>query len=48
MIVSTYFGSSSISRAWRPVFSQAIRAEPDLPKGSSRIAREENRYQPEP
>ena len=28
MIVSTYLGSSSIRRAWRPVFSQAMSVEP--------------------
>lgn len=34
-VVSTYLGSSSISLAWRPVFSHAIRVEPEPPKGSS-------------
>jgi hypothetical protein len=39
MIVSTYFGSSSISRAWRPVFSQAMSVEPAPPKQSSTMSR---------
>jgi hypothetical protein len=33
-ITSAYFGSSSISRAWRPVFSHAIEGEPEPPKGA--------------
>jgi CRP-like cAMP-binding protein len=39
MTTSTYFGSSSISRAWRPAFSQAISVEPEPPKGSSTMSR---------
>ena len=38
-ITSQYFGSSSTSRAWRPVFSQAIRVEPEPPNGSSTMSR---------
>jgi hypothetical protein len=38
-ITSQYFGSSSITRAWRPAFSQAIRVDPDPPKGSSTMSR---------
>jgi hypothetical protein len=33
-----YLGSSSISRAWRPAFSQAIRVDPDPPDGSSTVS----------
>ena len=32
-ITSAYFGSSSISRAWRPDFSAAISVVPEPPKG---------------
>jgi hypothetical protein len=39
MIVSTYFGSSSISRAWRPAFSHAISVDPDPPNGSNTMSR---------
>ena len=35
-ITSQYFGSSSTSRAWRPVFSHAISVEPEPPNGSAR------------
>ena len=35
MITSQYFGSNSISRARRPVFSQATRVVPEPPNGSS-------------
>lgn len=38
-ITSTYFGSSSINRARRPDFSQAISVEPEPPKGSSTRSR---------
>ena len=39
MVVSTYFGSNSINRAWRPVRSQAINVVPDPPNGSSTVSR---------
>ncbi len=41
MTTSQYLGSSSISRAWRPAFSQAISVEPEPPNGSSAIAHRE-------
>ena len=38
-ITSQYLGSSSTSRAWRPVFSHAISVEPEPPNGSSTMSR---------
>ena len=39
MITSQYLGSSSISRACRPVFSQAMIVVPDPPNGSRIVSR---------
>src|ERR1039458_5383111 len=38
-ITSQYFGSNSITRAWRPDFSQAINVVPEPPNGSSTVSR---------
>ena len=38
-ITSQYFGSNSISRAWRPAFSHAISVVPEPPNGSSTVSR---------